>query len=143
MEASMTRTVWWIFWERGFPSLLDKGQMLLRSRKWSEWVVISTIFSQRDFYTKRRESNYRNRELAVEDNQAGNGKRDCAYLSVYMVPCFEDHFRKKYEKDITNFQRLCTSFIFWDILRAPSNAFNWNIKQLYSIFLYLLSLSYF
>ena len=142
MESSMTITVRWICWECDFSPLLDTGQMLLGSRKWSEWIVISTV-SQRDFYTKRLKSNYRNRELPVEDNQADNGKRARAHLSVYMVPCFGDHFRKEYERDITNFQHLCTSFMLCDILRAPSNAFNWNIKQLYNTFLYLFSLSYF
>lgn len=64
------------------------------------------------FLHQKTEKQLEKQELAVEDNQAGNGKRGSAHLSVYMVPCFDDHFRKKYKRDITNFQHLCTSFIF-------------------------------
>lgn len=107
------------------------------SRKLSDWVIISTIFSQGDFYTKKNlKSNYRNRELAVEDNQAGHGKKSWAHVSVYIGALLYWSFWKKNKKDIINVQHLCAAFIFWDIFGTPSKAFNWNVKQLYNIFLY-------
>lgn len=75
--------------------------------------------SPREIFTpkkKRKErklkSNYRNRELAGEDNQAGHGKRSWAHISVYIGALLYWSFWKKNKKDIINVQRLCAAFIF-------------------------------
>lgn len=73
----------------------------------------------------------------MEDNQAGHGKRSWAHISVYIGALLYWSFWKKNKKDIINVQRLWAAFIFWDIFGTPSKAFNWNVKQLYNIFLYV------
>lgn len=76
--------------------------------------------------------------MAAEDNQAGNGKRGWAHISVYIGALLGWSFWEECKRDIINVQHFCASFIFWDIFGTPSKVCIWNVKQLYTMFLYLL-----
>lgn len=76
--------------------------------------------------------------MAVEDNQAGNGKRGWAHISVYIGALLGWSFWEESKKDIINVQHFCASFFFGNIFGTTSKVCIWNIKQLYTRFSNLL-----
>lgn len=61
------------------------------------------------------------------------------YLFI-LVLCFDGQFRRGIKRDIITVQHWCASFIFWDVLGITSKVFNWNVKELYNTFWFLLFL---